>query len=131
MANILLRIVEFKSGELLINDKDIRRYKPAEYHEHVTAVFQGFSKFQGSVKENIGVGYIPEMRSPSAIDKAINLAGADHIVCSLPNGPKTILDASGCNPVSRPSDDESVRGCPERRYHGLSGGEVRENKLFL
>ena len=127
LANIILRITGYDSGELLVNGRDIRRYNPEEYHEHVTAVFQGFSRFEGSVKQNVGVGYEPDMRSPTSIDKAVALAGATRIVRSLPNGLKTALDASGCNPVARPLNDSFSCG-PERRQHGLSGGEVRSIK---
>ena len=124
LANIILRITGFDSGELLVNGRDIRRYSPADYHEHVTAVFQGFSRFDGSVKQNVGVGYVPDMRSPTSIDKAVALAGATKIVRALPNGMKTALDASGCNPIARPFSDAFSCG-PERRQYGLSGGEVR------
>jgi len=86
-------------------------------------VFQGFSRFEGSVKHNVGVGYVPDMRSPTSIEKAVSLAGAKKIVHSLPNGLKTPLDASGCNPVARPFGD-SVSCGPDRRQYGLSGGEV-------
>ena len=123
LANIILRISSFDGGELLVNGRDIRRYSPPEYHEHVTAVFQGFSRFEGSVRLNVGVGYVPDMRSHAHVDAAVTLAGAKKLVSGLPNGLKTSLDASGCSPVARPLADAFACG-PERRQHGLSGGEV-------
>ncbi|KAH8106134.1 P-loop containing nucleoside triphosphate hydrolase protein [Cristinia sonorae] len=133
LANILLRIAEFDGGELLVNDVDIRRYHPTEYHQHVTAVFQGFSKFNASVKENIGVGYVPDIGHHAAIERAADLAGAAGIVCSLPKGLKTTLD-SGFDPTTAtaapgatgPINTGSHDGCGgyhPRTRHGLSGGE--------
>ena len=129
LANIMLRISGFDGGELLVNGRDIRRYNPVEYHEHVTAVFQGFSRFEGSVRLNVGVGYVPEMNSHTHVDAAVALAGAKRLVAALPNGLKTPLDASGCSPIARPLADAFACG-PERRQHGLSGGEVSYRELI-
>lgn len=107
-----------------MNDCDIRRYHPTEYHQHVTAVFQGFSKFNASVKENIGIGYVPDIGHYSAIERAAELAGAAGILCSLPKGLKTTLD-SGYAPASTPADSQEGSGYGfSRTRHGLSGGEV-------
>jgi len=124
LAKILLRIAEFDAGELLVNGNDIRRYHPTDYHQHVTAVFQGFSKFNASVKENIGVGYVPEIGHHAAIERAAELAGAASILCSLPKGLKTTLD-SGYDPATAPAEtgEHGSYGCSSRARHGLSGGE--------
>jgi len=53
---MLLRILDFDEGELLVNGVDIRSLDLADYHRRVTAVFQAFSKFNSTVKENVGVG---------------------------------------------------------------------------
>ncbi|GBE79587.1 predicted protein [Sparassis crispa] len=117
LANILLRILEFDSGSLFVNGADIRKYRPEDYHTHVTAVFQGFSKFSATAKENIGVGRIEDMNSSAAIDSAIRLAGAREIVYSLPQGLRTKLDTAGHDP-SGFTDMTSAHA-----HHGLSGGE--------
>jgi ABC-type multidrug transport system fused ATPase/permease subunit len=121
LAKILLRILDFDEGDLLINQVDIRRYNPVEYHRHITTVFQGFSKFDSTVKENVGVGFVEQLGSRTAIEKAINLAGADSIVSSLPNGLRTILDTS---PTYAQFTDITRDQPPAFTHHGLSGGEV-------
>ncbi|KAJ7781572.1 P-loop containing nucleoside triphosphate hydrolase protein [Mycena metata] len=102
-------------GTLPINGVDIRRYDPQDYHQHLTAVFQGFSKFSTTVRENVGVGRVEKMRSRTSIETAIHLAEADSVVNSLPYGIRTIL-ASG-ESMSYPGS------APSSRQHGLSGGE--------
>ena len=111
-----------------MNGQDIRRLDPSDYHKRVTAVFQGFSKFDASIRENVGVGYYPEMRSFKTIGRALSLAGADHIVSSLPHGLKTRLDPSGPTPLQHVPPAYTSSGCAGRvRPHGLSGGEVRRS----
>ncbi|KAI0082599.1 P-loop containing nucleoside triphosphate hydrolase protein [Panus rudis PR-1116 ss-1] len=119
LANIILRILDFDHGELLINSHDIRTYNPAEYHEHVSAVFQGFSRFQASLKENIGVGYVPEINRHSSIEHAARLADASHIIDALPNGLRTTLEST----QEARSCGQILSGRSECHRHGLSGGE--------
>ena len=133
LAHVLLRIFDFDGGELLINDVPIQRYEPFELHSHMSAVFQSFSKHNGTAKENIGVGYVEEMDSPLAVKKAAGLAKATHIIDSMPDGLETKLDASGfySSPCFTPGTFNGLAG--ERSsysYHGLSGGEVRNPLLY-
>ena len=133
LAHILLWIFDFDTGELLINDVPIQHYKPFELHSHMSAIFQVFSKHNGTVRENIGVGYVEEIDSPSAIKKATGLANAAHIVNSMPDGLETKLDASGfySSPPFTPNTFSGFLG--ERlsySYHGLSGGEVHNSLLY-
>ena len=98
----------------------------------MSAVFQTFSKHNGTVKENIGVGYVEDLDSPPAIMKAAGLARAAHIIDSLPDGIDTKLDASGfySSPCFTPGTFNGFGGeRPSYPYHGLSGGEVRNTFL--
>lgn len=118
--------MDFHSGELLINDVDVRRYDPAELHSATTAVFQSFCKYNGTVADNIGVGYIPDLDRPAALRRAVHLAEGDHIVRSLPHGINTRLDALGLDSMSY--SPGGMGACSNRApwtSHGLSGGEVR------
>ncbi|KAF8897213.1 P-loop containing nucleoside triphosphate hydrolase protein [Infundibulicybe gibba] len=117
LAKILLRIVDFDKGELQVNGIDIRRYNPTDYHRHLTSVFQGFSKFNSTVKENVGLGRVDKLGSRSTIEKAVHLAQADTIVESLPNGLRTVLETSAFESISYPGSMDY------QHHHGLSGGE--------
>lgn len=120
LAKLLLRIVDYDRGSLLVNGVDIRKYNPAEYHSHLSAVFQGFSKFSTTVKENVGLGNVEKIGYKPAIETAVHLAEADTLVKSLPNGLKTMLETPGYESLSYPGmmahEDTTHR-------HGLSGGE--------
>ncbi|KAJ7499236.1 P-loop containing nucleoside triphosphate hydrolase protein [Mycena latifolia] len=118
LAKILLRIMDHDNGHLSVNEIDIRRYDPWDYHQHLTAVFQGFSKFNTTVRENVGLGRVEKMRSRASIETAIQLAEADSVVNSLPYGLRQILETPGFESMSYP-------GCTiSSRQHGLSGGET-------
>ena len=109
-----------------MNDVDVRRYEPAELHRATTAVFQSFCKYNGTVAENVGVGYIPDLDHPAALQRAVRLAEGDHIVRSLPHGIDTRLDALGLDSMSY--SPAGMGACGARApwaSHGLSGGEVR------
>ncbi|KAN0140055.1 P-loop containing nucleoside triphosphate hydrolase protein [Lactarius tabidus] len=124
LGKVLSRIVDFHAGELLINDVDVRRYDPAELHTATTAVFQSFCKYNGTVADNIGVGYIPDLDRPAALRRAVHLAEGDHIVRSLPHGINTRLDALGLDSMSY--SPGGMGACGNRApwtSHGLSGGE--------
>lgn len=125
LAKVILRIIDFDHGGLTVNGVDIRRLSPAEYHRHVTTVFQGFSKYNSTVRENVGLGYVQKLQSQSAVSRAVHLGGADSFVDSLPNGLRTKLDASGFDTMPYTPNSGSNSGCgmPSRQHHGLSGGE--------
>ncbi|KAG6919275.1 hypothetical protein DXG01_007407 [Tephrocybe rancida] len=119
LAKILLRIVDFDGGSLKVNGNDVRRYVPDEYHRHVSAVFQGFSKFNATVQENVGLGYVKQLSEDRAVSEAVHLAAADEVVASLPEGLRTTLHNPGFEIISYP-------GMNHRRHsphNGLSGGE--------
>ncbi|KAF8665773.1 hypothetical protein AX16_000220 [Volvariella volvacea WC 439] len=123
LAKVLMRILDFQDGDLHINGVDIRRLNPSEYHRRLTGVFQDFSKFNSTVRENVGLGNTGDMNSDMAINHAISLAEAHHIIRSLPDGLKTILQPQGFESMS------TYSGChggnhQSRSSGGLSGGEV-------
>jgi ABC-type multidrug transport system fused ATPase/permease subunit len=121
LAKILLRIVDYDRGTLLANGIDIRRINPPEYHSHLSGVFQGFSRFSTTVKENVGLGNVEKITYKPAVETAVRLAEADTLVKSLPDGLKTLLEPPGYESFSYPG----MMGYGDTaQRHGLSGGEV-------
>ncbi|KAI0750891.1 P-loop containing nucleoside triphosphate hydrolase protein [Daedaleopsis nitida] len=119
LANVLLRIFDFDSGELLVNGVDVRRLDPRDLHAHISAVFQGFSRYSSSVKANVGLGYVPDLHSADAVEAALELAGAGELVRGLPEGMRTRLDGDGSERGEAFCGDSSS----SHKLHGLSGGE--------
>ncbi|KXN87958.1 Subtilin transport ATP-binding protein SpaT [Leucoagaricus sp. SymC.cos] len=119
LAKVLLRILDFDKGSLNVNGVDVRSFDPSDYHKHTSAVFQGFSKFNSTVKENVGLGNVEKIGYRPAITQAIHLAEADGLVGSLPKGLKTVLETPGFDSISYPG----MMGYNHQQRHGLSGGE--------
>ena len=124
MANILLRIFEFE-GQLLINGTDIRCFEPGDYHSHVTALFQNFSKLHTTVRENVGIGNVKDAFSDLAISRAANYVGAISIINSLPLGLETQLDCVYNDYLLPYKQDSPASHETYFCRKGLSGGEVR------
>lgn len=127
---MLLRIFDFAEGELLINGVDIRRLDPEEYHSHITTLFQTFSKFNASMRENVGIGNIKKEFKDCAIYKAASEAGARGLVQSLPRGLDTQLECIG-NDFPPPYTPGTSYASELNSRHGLSGGEVKPSLLYL
>ncbi|KAF9452151.1 P-loop containing nucleoside triphosphate hydrolase protein [Macrolepiota fuliginosa MF-IS2] len=119
LANVLLRILDFDKGSLNVNGVDIRSYDPSDYHKHISAVFQGFSKFNSTVKENVGLGNVDKIGYRPAITRAVHLAEADRLVSALPKGVNTVLETPGFDSISYPG----MMDFNHQQRHGLSGGE--------
>lgn len=126
LAHVLLRILEFDKGELLINGVNIRQLSPVELHTRVSAVFQGFSKFDASAQENIGFGHFQELQNDAAIEHAARLAGADALLHSLPMGMRTTLGASEHDLSVHHMVGARAASSVSESHHDLSGGEVRK-----
>jgi len=118
LAKILLRVIDFDKGTLMVNGVDIRRYNPDDYHHHLTAVFQGFSKFNFTIQKNVGLGNVDKINHRPTIEQAMRLAEANAMVDSLPSGLETKLQSPGFEPISYPGNNISLP-----HLHGLSGGE--------
>ncbi|GJE84393.1 ABC transporter ATP-binding protein [Phanerochaete sordida] len=125
LANILLRITGFDGGELRVNGADVRRLDADALHARTAAVFQGFARFDASVRQNVGVGHVADIGAPLAVQRALALGGADAVVAALPHGLKTRLDAAPGAGAGAPLPHfaDAPRACQRGRPHGLSGGE--------
>ena len=113
--------MDFDKGTLMVNGVDIRRYTPDDYHHHLTAVFQGFSKFNFTIQKNVGLGNVDKINHRPTIEQAMRLAEANAMVDSLPSGLETKLQSPGFEPIPYPGNNFSLP-----HLHGLSGGEVRD-----
>ncbi|KAH8118536.1 P-loop containing nucleoside triphosphate hydrolase protein [Phellopilus nigrolimitatus] len=129
LANILLRIFDFdasaspdKPSQLLINGTDIRRISPTDYHRHVTALFQVFSKLNATVRENVGIGDVRSQFTDHAIREAAARAGAGRLLKSLPRGLDTNLECMGLG-LGAFGDSSFGSGELDNGRQGLSGGE--------
>jgi ATP-binding cassette subfamily B protein len=95
VARLIARFYEFQDGELLIDDRDIRRLDLGQYRRHIGLVPQEPFLFSGTVRDNVRYG------RPGATDEQVRLAvtqisGGDWLG-DLPDGLDTDVGERGAN----------------------------------
>ena len=88
ILKLLLRLYDPSQGTVLLNGIDMRRFNPADLRSRFGVLFQDFVRYNCTVGENIAFGDVDHPASPAP---AAALAGADHVVESLPQGFDTTL----------------------------------------
>jgi len=94
MANLLVRFYDPASGEILINEKNIKDIKLASLRKQIALVTQDTMLFDASIADNISYG---TKASKEAIIKAAKSAHADEFIDLLPDGYDTIVGSGGSN----------------------------------
>ena len=93
LVKLLLRLYEPQGGQLLVNGIDIRCFAVDDLRAGVAVLFQDFSKFNITVRENIMMADSNTPRQPDnqMIGKSARMAGADSFLQRLPHGYDTML----------------------------------------
>ncbi|MCP3929168.1 MAG: ABC transporter ATP-binding protein [Bacteroidetes bacterium] len=84
IINILNRSYEIQSGDILIDDRDIREYELFSLRRKIAIVLQDVFLFSGTVLENITLR--DESISEEAVVKAAKMIGAHEFINKLPGG---------------------------------------------
>lgn len=91
LIKLLLHLYEPESGEILINGTNIKDIDQNLLRKNVSAIFQEYQTYLGTVEENIGFGNLDQIGDSEKIRVAAELSGADEIAKKYPKGYKTLL----------------------------------------
>lgn len=91
LIKLLLGLYAPTSGRILLDGVDIATLRPAAVREQLGVIFQEFSKYDLTVAENVGVGWLPSLSDRAAVREAIASAGVLPEVEKLPLGVDTLL----------------------------------------
>ena len=80
---LLQRFYEIESGEILIDDVDIRKYSPHSLRSHIAVVPQGPVLFSMSVKDNIR--FAKPDAEDTVVANAARIGNAHSFISELPN----------------------------------------------
>lgn len=83
LIKLLTRFYNIEEGELLINNISISNFDPEKFRENVSAIFQDFSKFDLTLRENVGISNIQEINADDQILKAIKDSGFESSLSDL------------------------------------------------
>lgn len=81
--NILMRFYEYGSGEILIDDRNIRDYPIQELRQKLGLVLQEPFMFYGTISSNIRM--FNDQISDEAVKRAAQFVQADHFIEALPD----------------------------------------------
>ncbi len=92
LAQLLVRLDDPTSGEILIGGVNVRHVEPASLRHAVSIVFQDSFLFANTVAENIA---LDSDASREQIEHAAEIAQADRFIRALPKGFETVLGERG------------------------------------
>ena len=93
LVNLLPRSYDVKSGNVLIDGRDVRDIDLVSLRDKIAVVFQDNFLFAGTIRENILLG--KEDATPEQIDKAVKSACLDEFIRSLERGLDTQIGERG------------------------------------
>ena len=94
LADLIPRFYDVTSGNILIDEKDIRKYTVKSLRRNIGIVTQESILFNDSVRYNIAYGR-PDC-SQKEIVEAASVAYAHNFIIQLPQGYDTIIGERGC-----------------------------------
>lgn len=94
LLKLLCRFYDPEAGSIQINGTDLRELSLDELRRSITVLFQQPVHYNDTVRENISFGCLAALPDANEIRTAAETAGADEIVCRLPNGYANLLGKS-------------------------------------
>ena len=91
LVKLLLGLFQPESGRILIDGRNLSEYSQKTRSQMFGAVFQDFTKYEISLRENIAVGAIEKLENDPALQEALKKAKMDTLVKELPDGFETRL----------------------------------------
>ncbi|MDD3981788.1 MAG: ABC transporter ATP-binding protein, partial [Spirochaetales bacterium] len=95
MVKLLMRFYDVDSGEILLDDKNIREYSRSSLRRLFGMVLQDTWLFSGTIMDNIRYGR--EGASEEEVYAAAQAAHADHFIKAFPDGYNTVLNEETSN----------------------------------
>lgn len=91
IIKLLCRLYDVSSGEILINDINLKDYDIDSWHDHLGVIFQDFLRYEDTFENNIWFGRVKKPKHNENITQAMNQSGADKILTTLKDGSNQML----------------------------------------
>lgn len=91
LAKLLANLYVPTSGAVEWDGIDIATRDPATVRDHVAVIFQDFSRYRLTARENIGFGRWPDLSDEERLRRAAAAAGIDDVLAGLSHGYDTFL----------------------------------------
>ena len=97
IVKLLTRLYTDYEGSILLDGKPIESYNTTEYINKISNIFQDFTKYELTVRENIGYGDYKNEKDEFAIINAAKKSGSYDMISQLPNQLDTQLGKTFAN----------------------------------
>jgi ATP-binding cassette subfamily B protein len=91
LIKLLVGLFRPTSGVIRVDDVDVSTLSMSALRRRVGVIFQDFARLQLSMRDNVGVGWLPAREDDAAVSAAITDGGAREIVERLKDGMETPL----------------------------------------
>ena len=115
LAKLIAKLYSPTSGRILVDDLDLARLRAEEWQARLAGSFQDFFRFEISRWQTIGLGDLPRIEEEPALFMALERAGANDVVATMPSGLDTQLGKTWNDGIEVSSD--SGRSWPWRGVH--------------
>lgn len=94
LVKLLCRFYEPTEGRITVDGVDLATIDVEAWRDRMAAGFQDFARLELAAREGVGVGDLPRRADDDAVRDALERAGADGVVDTLPTGLDTQLGKS-------------------------------------
>ncbi|HUZ03707.1 MAG TPA: ABC transporter ATP-binding protein [Thermomicrobiaceae bacterium] len=91
LVKFIARLYDPSGGRILVDGVDLREYDLSAWRGRMAAIFQDFTQYHLSARENVGLGAPALAQDLDRLRAAAKKAGALDLVESLPRGWETVL----------------------------------------
>lgn len=91
LLKLLCRFYDPESGAVEVDGVDLRRFRPAEWRQQITTLFQSPMRYQATAKKNIVMGDLSTEPAPGDLERAGEQAMIHQTIEGLPDGYDTQL----------------------------------------
>ena len=91
LIKLLVGLFRPSEGTIRVDGVDVATLSMSALRRRVGVIFQDFARLQLSMRENVGVGWLPSRNDDAAVGAAIHDGGAQEIVDRLKDGLETPL----------------------------------------
>ncbi len=91
LVKLLCRLYEPTGGRITLDGEDLSELEPEQWRERVAAIFQDFTRYHLSARENVAMGAPALAGDIEKLRVAARRAGALELIESLPRGWDTVL----------------------------------------
>jgi ATP-binding cassette, subfamily B, bacterial len=91
LVKLLAKMYEPTSGSIFVDETPLARVHADEWRSRLAGAFQDFFRFEFRARQTVGLGDVPRMDQPAAVNTAVERAGAGDVIAKLEHGVETQL----------------------------------------